>query len=126
VADLDAIYRELAAQVFVDGVFRWGVFGAKFPKEPLMQALSRARIRRGGHLGGRRTREALGACDVVLFADAYNPVSNRVYRRIGFVPAAEHVEIELTVRSEAATARCSSPSVSGRTWGARPTAGSSR
>jgi RimJ/RimL family protein N-acetyltransferase len=67
-----------------------------------------------------------GARDVVLFADAYNPVSNRVYRRIGFVPVAEHVEFELEVRSEAPAVRCSSPGVTGRTRGARPTAGSSR
>lgn len=33
----------------------------------------------------------LGARDVVLFADVANPVSNRVYRRIGFRPVTEMV-----------------------------------
>jgi len=60
-----------------------------------------------------------GARDVVLFADVANPVSNGVYRRIGFVPVAEHVHFELTVKPEAAVVRCSSPGVSGRTRGAR-------
>ncbi|AKS35109.1 GNAT family N-acetyltransferase [Mycolicibacterium goodii] len=38
-----------------------------------------------------RTAFDRGVRDVVLFADAANPVSNRVYRRIGFVPVAENV-----------------------------------
>ena len=66
-----------------------------------------------------------GARYVVLFADVANPVSNGVYRRIGFVPVAEHVHFELTVKPEAAAARCSSPGVSGRTKGARVAARSS-
>jgi predicted GNAT family acetyltransferase len=67
-----------------------------------------------------------GARDVVLFADVANPVSNGVYRRIGFVPVAEHVHFELTVKPEAAAARCSSPGVSGRTRIPRAAARSSR
>jgi predicted GNAT family acetyltransferase len=34
------------------------------------------------------------ARNVVLFADVANPVSNGVYRRLGFVPVAEHVQYE--------------------------------
>ncbi|WP_319457824.1 MULTISPECIES: GNAT family N-acetyltransferase [unclassified Mycobacterium] len=67
-----------------------------------------------------------GARDVVLFADVANPVSNGVYRRIGFVPVAEHVHFELTVKPEAAAARCGSPGVSGRTRVARVAARSAR
>ncbi|MDT5092646.1 MAG: hypothetical protein QOH60_2009 [Mycobacterium sp.] len=37
----------------------------------------------------------LGARDVVLFADVANPVSNRVYRRIGFRPVGETVHYRL-------------------------------
>lgn len=37
----------------------------------------------------------LGARDVVLFADSGNPVSNRVYRRIGFHPVADSVQYAL-------------------------------
>jgi predicted GNAT family acetyltransferase len=33
-----------------------------------------------------------GARDVVLFADVANPGSNRIYRRLGFVPVAENVQ----------------------------------
>lgn len=36
-----------------------------------------------------------GAGEVVLFADTANPVSNRVYRRIGFAPVAEDVRYTL-------------------------------
>lgn len=36
-----------------------------------------------------------GAREVVLFADVANPVSNRVYRRIGFAPVAEDVRYTL-------------------------------
>lgn len=36
-----------------------------------------------------------GASEVVLFADSANPVSNRVYRRIGFEPVAEDVRYTL-------------------------------
>jgi predicted GNAT family acetyltransferase len=32
----------------------------------------------------------------VLFADVANPVSNRIYRRLGFVPVAEHVQMAFT------------------------------
>lgn len=39
VAELTEIYRDLAAEVFEQGWFRFGVFGAKFPKEPLERAL---------------------------------------------------------------------------------------
>ncbi|MHC9296388.1 GNAT family N-acetyltransferase [Mycobacterium sp. LTG2003] len=37
-----------------------------------------------------------GVSDVVLFADAANAVSNRVYERIGFVPVAENVRYALS------------------------------
>ncbi|WP_454789329.1 GNAT family N-acetyltransferase [Mycolicibacterium lutetiense] len=36
-----------------------------------------------------------GACEVVLFADVDNPVSNRVYRRIGFESVAENLRYTL-------------------------------
>ncbi|MET0450462.1 MAG: GNAT family N-acetyltransferase [Mycobacterium sp.] len=54
--------------------------------------------RRGHGYGAAVTTAAVryahrdGARDVVLFADDANPVSNRIYRRIGFVPVAEHVQ----------------------------------
>lgn len=40
VAELDQIYLDLADNVFQQGVLRFGVFDAKFPKEPLVQALT--------------------------------------------------------------------------------------
>lgn len=36
----------------------------------------------------------MGAREVVLFADVANPGSNRIYRRLGFVPVHEHVEYD--------------------------------
>ncbi len=53
---------------------------------------------RGHGFGAAVTAEAVrhaqrdGARDVVLFADVANPVSNRIYRRLGFVPVAESVQ----------------------------------
>jgi predicted GNAT family acetyltransferase len=53
---------------------------------------------RGHGYGAAVTAEAVrhaqrkGARDVVLFADVANPASNRIYRRLGFVPVAEHVQ----------------------------------
>ncbi|HYO01230.1 MAG TPA: GNAT family N-acetyltransferase [Mycobacterium sp.] len=53
---------------------------------------------RGHGYGAAVTAEAVrhaqrnGARDVVLFADNANPVSNRIYRRIGFEPVAESVQ----------------------------------
>ena len=53
---------------------------------------------RGRGYGAAVTAEAvrlasqMGARDVVLFADVANPVSNRIYRRLGFVPAGAHVQ----------------------------------
>ena len=41
VTELDHIYRELASKVFVEGFLRFGVFGAKFPTKPLVDALTR-------------------------------------------------------------------------------------
>jgi predicted GNAT family acetyltransferase len=38
-----------------------------------------------------------GASDVVLFADVANAVSNGIYRRLGFVPVAEHVQYAFSV-----------------------------
>ena len=38
-----------------------------------------------------------GARDVLLFADDANPVSNGVYRRLGFVPVGENVQYGFTV-----------------------------
>ncbi|OKH69820.1 acetyltransferase [Mycobacterium sp. SWH-M5] len=43
-----------------------------------------------------------GVRDVVLFADAANPVSNRVYQRIGFTPVAENVRYRLTGNGQSA------------------------
>jgi RimJ/RimL family protein N-acetyltransferase len=37
-----------------------------------------------------------GARDVVLFADVANAGSNRIYRRLGFLPVDEHVEYEFS------------------------------
>jgi predicted GNAT family acetyltransferase len=39
----------------------------------------------------------MGARDVVLFADVVNPVSNAIYRRLGFVPVGENVHYAFTV-----------------------------
>jgi predicted GNAT family acetyltransferase len=53
---------------------------------------------RGHGYGAAVTAEAVrqawrrGARDVVLFADVDNPVSNRIYRRLGFVPVADNVQ----------------------------------
>jgi predicted GNAT family acetyltransferase len=35
----------------------------------------------------------------VLFADAANPVSNSIYRRAGYQPRSEHVEIDFAKRA---------------------------
>lgn len=43
-----------------------------------------------------RHASSRGARDVVLFADVANPVSNRIYRRLGFVPVGEHVQYAFT------------------------------
>lgn len=57
---------------------------------------------RGNGYGAAVTAEAVreahrqGARDVVLFADAENPVSNRIYRRLGFVPVGENVQNAFT------------------------------
>jgi RimJ/RimL family protein N-acetyltransferase len=59
---------------------------------------------RGHGYGAAVTAEAVrhaqreGARDVVLFADVANPVSNRIYRRLGFVPVAEHVQYAFTAK----------------------------
>jgi predicted GNAT family acetyltransferase len=59
---------------------------------------------RGHGYGAVVTAEAVrhaqceGARDVVLFADVANPVSNRIYRRLGFVPVAEHVQYAFTAK----------------------------
>jgi predicted GNAT family acetyltransferase len=37
-----------------------------------------------------------GTADVVLFADLANPVSNAIYRRIGFEAVADSVRIEFS------------------------------
>ncbi|MEH3139378.1 MAG: GNAT family N-acetyltransferase [Mycobacterium kyogaense] len=39
-----------------------------------------------------------GVPEVVLFADLANPVSNRIYRRIGFEPVSENVRIDFVPR----------------------------
>ncbi|TPG36775.1 GNAT family N-acetyltransferase [Mycolicibacterium hodleri] len=57
---------------------------------------------RGHGYGAAVTAEAVrhaqrdGARDVVLFADKANPVSNRIYRRLGFRPVAENVQYAFT------------------------------
>ncbi len=57
---------------------------------------------RGRGYGAAVTAEAVrhaqrnGARDVVLFADNANPVSNRIYRRLGFVPVGENVQHAFT------------------------------
>jgi predicted GNAT family acetyltransferase len=57
---------------------------------------------RGHGYGAAVTAEAVrdaqrqGARDVVLFADVANPVSNGIYRRLGFVPVAENVQCAFT------------------------------
>jgi predicted GNAT family acetyltransferase len=38
-----------------------------------------------------------GVADVVLFADLGNPVSNAIYRRIGFEPVGDSVRIDFGV-----------------------------
>jgi predicted GNAT family acetyltransferase len=44
-----------------------------------------------------RQARRMGARDVVLFADVVNPVSNAIYRRLGFVPVGENVHYAFTV-----------------------------
>ena len=57
---------------------------------------------RGHGYGAAVTAQAVrhawsrGARDVVLFADDANPVSNRIYRRLGFVPVGENVQYAFT------------------------------
>ncbi len=57
---------------------------------------------RGRGHGAAVTAEAVrhaqrhGARDVVLFADDANPVSNRIYRRLGFLPVGENVQYAFT------------------------------
>lgn len=54
---------------------------------------------RGHGYGAAVTAEAsqrTTARDVVLFADDANPVSNRIYRRLGFVPVGENVQYAFT------------------------------
>lgn len=57
---------------------------------------------RGHGYGAAVTAEAVryalrdGSRDVVLFADVANEVSNRIYRRLGFVPVAENVQYAFT------------------------------
>ncbi|KAA0091469.1 GNAT family N-acetyltransferase [Mycolicibacterium sp. P1-18] len=57
---------------------------------------------RGRGYGAAVTAQAVrhawshGARDVVLFADDANPVSNRIYRRLGFVPVGENVQYAFT------------------------------
>jgi predicted GNAT family acetyltransferase len=38
-----------------------------------------------------RAALAAGATDVVLFTDAANPISNALYRRLGYVPVVDWV-----------------------------------
>lgn len=42
-----------------------------------------------------RWAQEAGAIDVVLFTDLANPVANRLYPRLGFVPVGEHREVRL-------------------------------
>lgn len=49
-----------------------------------------------------RTALDRGVRDVVLFADTANPVSNRVYQRIGFEAVAENVRYRFSPASDAA------------------------
>lgn len=44
-----------------------------------------------------RQARRIGARDVVLFADVANPVSNGIYRRLGFLPVGENVQYAFTV-----------------------------
>lgn len=72
---------------FVAGVVRVG------PVYTLPQHRDRGYGRR---LTYEATRAALGTSEVttaVLYTDLANPVSNSIYRQIGFVPREEHVEI---------------------------------
>lgn len=41
VAEIEESYKQLADEVFSENFFRLGVFGAKFPKDPLVHALTR-------------------------------------------------------------------------------------
>lgn len=58
---------------------------------------------RGNGYGSAATADAarwalaVGAVDVVLFADLANPVSNAVYQRMGFEPVADTVRVAFTV-----------------------------
>jgi GNAT superfamily N-acetyltransferase len=52
----------------------------------------------GAALTAAAVRHAIrrGARDVVLFADDGNPVSNRIYRRLGFAPVGKNVQYAFT------------------------------
>jgi GNAT superfamily N-acetyltransferase len=62
--------------------------------------------RRRGYAGavtaeaGRRAVEA-GAAEVLLFTDLANPTSNALYRRLGYLPVADRVELALARRAPA-------------------------
>jgi ribosomal protein S18 acetylase RimI-like enzyme len=105
--------RELLADIAVtDGrVMLWTVDGAPVAMARVhgcLLGMSRigpvytAPASRGHGYGAAVTAEAVrdaqrqGARDVVLFADVANPVSNGIYRRLGFVPVAENVQCAFT------------------------------
>jgi len=44
-----------------------------------------------------------GADDVVLFTDLANPVSNRLYRRLGYAPVADHRQVRLAASKQGRT-----------------------
>jgi predicted GNAT family acetyltransferase len=56
---------------------------------------------RGNHYGSAvtaaavRSAQRLGAATVVLFSDADYPTSNAIYRRLGFEPVQDMLELEL-------------------------------
>ncbi|MGK2879745.1 MAG: GNAT family N-acetyltransferase [Mycobacterium sp.] len=64
--------------------------------------------RRGNGFGSAVTAAAatwalsVGARDVVLFTDLANPISNRIYQRIGFVPVGDAARFDFTARPPAA------------------------
>jgi GNAT superfamily N-acetyltransferase len=109
----DAAGRRLVATAFEvgDRILLWAV-----DAEPVSMAMLRApaggvaRIgpvftpadRRGRGYGSAVTAAAAGAAladgvtGVVLFTDLANPVSNAIYRRIGFEPVADCVHIEFS------------------------------
>jgi predicted GNAT family acetyltransferase len=50
----------------------------------------------GATIAATRAAQAQGAGEVLLFTDLANPVSNRLYQRIGYRPVSDRARLEFT------------------------------